>query len=512
MKRRKGVSKRRIWAALASAVVFMPGAARATEITSTWSGNTGNWTDPTQWSTNPNYPDNGTPSGTTYDAVIDAPGTGPYTVSLNSNVTTDSVTLDSANATLSQTGGTLAATTMNIMAGTYVFSGGSKSFASLINAGTVRATGGGTLSFGGSIDNTGGTTVVDPNSEVVIDPPTLTTAQVGNLVNNGGTIVLGGLLDNTGNTLSFGGPTGTWELAADVQNGVVNLPSTTILGGPEFDNVTLACNLTESANFGSISIDGINAAGHTINILGNRGDLFVGHVANASETLSNIIVNLGGSTTNALGGYLVGALALDPTTDVNGWGGVGVDGSGNHTASLANQGVVTAGVPGETLLVAPTLLTNTGALGATNGGILAVAPSGSTSWTNGGVLSVDNLSTIKVNQNLSFTDGAAFEAILGSNGASGLLSIAGSLDLSHDEFLNLSVAPGAIFSTPYEIISYTGTLTGTFAQVTPGFVVDYSNPGEILVTAVPEPDACALVASGAFIAMRRRRRRDKSRS
>jgi hypothetical protein len=126
-------------ASAATALAFA-GTSLAGEITSSWSGNTGNWTDPTQWSTNPNYPNNGTPSGTTYDAVINAPGTGPYTVSLASNVTTDSVTLDSANATLSQTGGTLTTTSLNISAGTYVVNDSSLQINTLVNTGTIQVT------------------------------------------------------------------------------------------------------------------------------------------------------------------------------------------------------------------------------------------------------------------------------------------------------------------------------------------------------------------------------------
>jgi hypothetical protein len=117
-----------------------------------------------------------------------------------------------------------------------------------------------TLTFGGTIDNTGGTVVVDPGSEVVLDPPTSTPSQIGNIVNNGGTVVLGGLLDNTGNTLTFGGPTGTWILSDLVQNGTVDLPSTTVLQGVDFDDVTLACDLTENGNHGEIAIDDITVA------------------------------------------------------------------------------------------------------------------------------------------------------------------------------------------------------------------------------------------------------------
>src|SRR5687768_11049203 len=56
----------------------------------------GTWSDASKWSTNPNYPNNGTPPATTYDAVIDAIGSA-YVVTLNSNVTVDMLTLNSAN-------------------------------------------------------------------------------------------------------------------------------------------------------------------------------------------------------------------------------------------------------------------------------------------------------------------------------------------------------------------------------------------------------------------------------
>jgi hypothetical protein len=73
--------------------------------------------------------------------------------------------------------------------------------------------------------------------------------------------------------------------------------------------------------------------------------------------------------------------------------------------------------------------------------------------------------------------------------------------------------PGAVFSGPYEIASYTGTLTGSFAEVTTGFTVSYSQPGEILVTAdtlltspLPEPGR-GLIYSGAYLLLAKRRRR-----
>ena len=95
------------------------------------------------------------------------------------------------------------------------------------------------------------------------------------------------------------------------------------------------------------------------------------------------------------------------------------------------------------------------------------------------------------------TSGSAFEVQLGSAGASGLLSINGSLTLDTGSAISLSQLAGTTFTTPYDIINYTGLLTGSFTDVTPGYVLDYtSHPGEILVTAVPEPAALAIFALG----------------
>jgi len=42
------------------------------DTTAIWNGGSGNWSDPTQWSSNPNYPHNGTPASTLYDAVLNS--------------------------------------------------------------------------------------------------------------------------------------------------------------------------------------------------------------------------------------------------------------------------------------------------------------------------------------------------------------------------------------------------------------------------------------------------------
>ena len=85
----------------------------------------------------------------------------------------------------------------------------------------------------------------------------------------------------------------------------------------------------------------------------------------------------------------------------------------------------------------------------------------------------------------------------GSPGTSDLLAITGNLDLSSStDELDVS---GGLAGGFYTIISYTGTRTGTFDVVTPGYTVDYSHAGEVRITSVPEPASFLLVAVGGLI-------------
>ena len=87
--------------ACAAVVVASPPLAEATTTANWVFPISGNWTDPSRWSTNPFYPNNGTPGGVTYDARIAATGA-PYSVTLNTYPTfgLHSLTVDSADATV----------------------------------------------------------------------------------------------------------------------------------------------------------------------------------------------------------------------------------------------------------------------------------------------------------------------------------------------------------------------------------------------------------------------------
>jgi hypothetical protein len=541
MRRRRSGGKptRRGLFLLASAAVAGLAVARsgASEITSTWSGNTGDWTDATQWSTNPDYPNNDTPTGVNYDAVINAPGAGAYTVSLSSSITVDSVTLNSPNATISQTGGTLTAGALNISAGTYSLSGGAANFSSFNNTGgTFASSGNSNIGFGfngSTFNNAGGAMEADLGSEVDFSSPgSTTTAQLGSLVTNGGTITLNGYgtgqIDNAGQTLTFSGSTGTVKINnIAINEGAVSLPSTVVLRFVALTDVTFDSDV---AGTEQLQIQGVNAAGHSIDVFGQQNSLSSSTLSvvpdvltSPSVTLTNVNINLGGGLNSSGGGYIFGRtsasapipLTLDTMTTVRGFGGVGFSFGVQPDPIVTNQGLIVANISGQTLQVANaqaefgSALTNTGTLQAANGGVLDIDPSFVSSfggWTNNGSLDIDDISSIQVNQGLTFAAGSSLNLMLGNSEESGLLSVDGGIDFNAGAALNLAMEPGAMFSGPYEIATYTGSLSGVFSQVNPGFVVDYSHPGEILVTAIPEPTGIVLVVAGAFFALARRRR------
>src|SRR2546423_1190782 len=81
-------------------LVGVSGAAAQNQVSNWLNPVSGNWFDAGNWSTNPTAP-----NGSTFDAVIAATGS-KYTVTINGSPTIHSLTLNSANATLSLGSGT----------------------------------------------------------------------------------------------------------------------------------------------------------------------------------------------------------------------------------------------------------------------------------------------------------------------------------------------------------------------------------------------------------------------
>jgi hypothetical protein len=163
----------------------------------------GNWTDPTKWSTDPFYPNNGSPAATTYDADIGAVGPvgTSYAVSLSAPVSVGTVTIDTNQATLAiASGATLNVGTRLTSFGTIAHSGGTValpttfqvSLAALVGSSVYQHTGG-TFNFGASL--TVGVLAGDTARYEISGPAVLNGVQL----NVGGNVGNGTFLQNGGN-------------------------------------------------------------------------------------------------------------------------------------------------------------------------------------------------------------------------------------------------------------------------------------------------------------------------
>lgn len=123
------------------AIVGFSGFADAQTSVSWLSAVSGTWTDGTKWSSNPVYPNNGSPAGATYAVSINATGS-PYVVELKSDVTLSSLNINSTAATV-LVGNQLSGGTLTILNGIDLTSG----ILQLTSLGTLR---GGTIASSGN--------------------------------------------------------------------------------------------------------------------------------------------------------------------------------------------------------------------------------------------------------------------------------------------------------------------------------------------------------------------------
>lgn len=198
------IKNKRLLLPAALAVASCLSSAALAQTTATWlSPTSGNWTDPTMWSTNPYYPTSGNPSGATYDAVIDATGTGPsYTIQASAPITLHSLTIDSALATVDFQQ-LLTAGTINLDAGNLVLGGTSgATISNMTSSGSFSITAGSsTIS---NFSNSGSFSV----SEATVTLSNFTSSTPISFVNSN--VSLDGTLDpsliqKTGGTLSVTG-------------------------------------------------------------------------------------------------------------------------------------------------------------------------------------------------------------------------------------------------------------------------------------------------------------------
>ncbi len=278
------------------------GAAYGTPTTATWNGSTANWSTGADWSTSPYYPQADNPTGVYYVAQINQSGAGPYTLTLDSSFNSstplyvDGITINNANATFDQPGGTFADLSqldvsgtppgaLNVQAGTYELAGGTLADAVL----TVGGTGVFNLTSGTFQNVTLGSAITLNNSSSYLYIAN-TAANPTGLIANGNGITLSGnsslldfqdayssgyigqTIDNTainltGNGAYVEGGSGTLTIGAHATIAGLAANSSNILGGSDIVNngvidastsangETLYLDPSSFTNNGTISVD-----------------------------------------------------------------------------------------------------------------------------------------------------------------------------------------------------------------------------------------------------------------
>jgi fibronectin-binding autotransporter adhesin len=309
----------------------------------------GNWSTASLWSTNPNYPNNGTPANVNYDAYISATGGTAYTVTLNSNITVNSLTIGSANATLNDTGGTFQAGSINLNAGTYELNGGTLSGSTVNLAGGSFTAEQGTLS---GVSVSGG------------DLNVLSSASLD--VQNGLTITQHNLVLGSGSSTYFDG-------ASQTLTALNVAPSsnfaTLYVGGPHSNG---SASLTIGSNSylsGALEFNDYTGNGTLI----NNGSIIASSTAYPTDIAVNTFINNGVAQANGGGTLLLSATNL----------------TNNGTLSVANSSALNFGGTFSTAGLGNLSADNTSTIlisGTDNNAGATLAPSGGTWKLQGGTI------------------------------------------------------------------------------------------------------------------------------
>jgi hypothetical protein len=423
------------------------------DTTSTWlTPSSGDWASTTAWSTGVNYPNNGTPSGTNYAAVINATGSA-YTVSLDSDIAVDSLTLDSADATLNQGEGgfgTLQATNINLEAGAFELGG-------TLTDSTVNMSGGSFSVEGGTLD---GVTVTGGDLQV---PVTGTQVQNGlNLSNHNLNLSNEVLIEGTS-------PAQTWD-DMNIVPGQAVFISASEEDAPGAQTLTLGTGVTVQGGahfYGYRSADQIinNGAIHADNA--NPGIIDVNFTNNGTLDVSN------GDT-----------LTFDsPHVFTN-----------NGTLAL-HQGTITSLIP---LNIGDGTLAGSGTI---NGNVTLASDPSTLAFDIGGRTLDTQYDSLAINGNMTIAGNLQLTL---SNAFA---------PLNTDVFTVLDVASGGTMSGSFLNVASGGRLetadgSGSF-QVLYGGNGQYADEivlGDFVAT-VPEPTSIAMLccAGGALLARRRSR-------
>lgn len=412
---------------LAAALVAASGPAWGQTAASWLSPVGGTWTDGSKWSTNPNYPNDGMPSGFTYDATIAATGTA-YGVGLSSDLTVQSFTLNSGDATFTQSGGEFDAGAVTLGAGTYNATGGMLAASSVSGAAGINVAGnftlyvdgttsvpvsvgnGSSLTLDGNWSNAGTVTVNGGTLTVAGTPASFGTIGLTNstlniatyvtsgqvqsvgLTNSGVSVGLGGAVDNTGNTIALSPSGPTWTLAG----GVIGAGTISSSGGAKLllapgttsalSAVTLAAGVDVPAGT-TLMLSSMASTSGTVTV--NPGGTVTLTGLNVTTALSGIHNNGGVVSITGVISNSGNTLALDATTGPWQLSPTGTIGNGTITGTAPNAltalgGTLTGVVLDGDVLVGDATATNVSLTASTvsfasRGRLLFQAPAGASS-------------------------------------------------------------------------------------------------------------------------------------
>lgn len=306
-------------------MAFLAGLTTATnghgQTNAVWNGPSGNWTNAAIWSTNPFFPNNGIPAGTTYNAILNG---GASTITLDANITIEQLQFNT---------GTLSGTNTLTLNQLFTWGNGNPgSSGTLLGTGTIHANGGvafngqdtlairdgwtlnlnanstwsnGTITINGSITQgstlniSSGTTLTATGNNVAQQ----TGGFVSSIVNNGTFRKSTGFGTTNINTVRF---ENNASGAVDVQSGTLSING----GGTSTGAFNVAPGAT--LQFGASS----GAAAFNVN--GGSGIAGTGTTA-ISGALTTLNFNTGPYTiATALNIFNSGTMSGDATVNVNG--------------------------------------------------------------------------------------------------------------------------------------------------------------------------------------------------